>query len=877
MGQYIFLSYVSEDEAPAMALAEQLRAYGIDVWTNKNALRAGDRWRDQIARAISQGGAFLACFSASSEARSRSYMREELALAIGELRLRSASRAWFIPVLIDGTPILDDAEIGAGMRLSDIHFIDMTQGWEEGVKSIVASLLTDHAPAERARLESELRMAKALERLAVGTNIIPTDPVGAISAIESTQRVPYSRAVAYVDHLEERFAGVQAILELKEMANRFGATHLASNPLAVAKGGRTVAWSSRSGAIAVADLRSETSAQLLGNFENYAADLFLDAHATTLIAVYFHARRILRWIRTDNSNWILSGIPENFNWRAMMPYVTTRYAGGARELFGIEERNGELHLLGMSAGRVWSLPFGQNAGTPSMSPDMRIICTFDRREKLLHFFQLDSRGKVQNTSMHPFSVVRDIIGWAGREAYPAPHGIRVDVHGNVLLDLSSVGAVLRDPFADKLTKHNVDTFSGWSATLLPNSADIISMDTDSRGVGVTLHETSFSRRKIARLGSTEGLRWSAVDSTGTTLAVADERGRAVAVSLPGGARASSRKSLGAIPYRAVAGGTPGAIAFQSDQSTVRLRLLSRLGMASGGNQSLALGSGDGKILSISMGRRFVVATEQIQTGLQRLVWDRATSTGGEGPMYPCHVKKQTLTADQLKQMNAGARVSQDGNWVAWELEPGVLEIVDLRDGSVVGHYRFIAHKNGQRVWDFSEDDDIVCIFGFSYPVQVRRASDGYELAELLDTGGGMGGAWGDWPADIRIAQGIIVATKRAGSVARWRVSDFSPIGRPVLIYGSSGLGESYLLPDRKRDILDLVIPDIQDGIWILRDVHDETLTINHWVGGNGVLASYDGQVLVVRNGQDQLESVDLSYEAGFDSMRRLVKKCAIAE
>ena len=42
---------------------------------------------------------FLACFSAKSVARTRTYQNEELVLAIEELRLRPADRIWFIPAI----------------------------------------------------------------------------------------------------------------------------------------------------------------------------------------------------------------------------------------------------------------------------------------------------------------------------------------------------------------------------------------------------------------------------------------------------------------------------------------------------------------------------------------------------------------------------------------------------------------------------------------------------------------------------------------------------------------------------------------------------------------------------------------------------------
>ena len=48
---------------------------------------------------------FIACFSQESNERERTYMREEITLAIDELRLMSSDTTWFIPVLLNETTI----------------------------------------------------------------------------------------------------------------------------------------------------------------------------------------------------------------------------------------------------------------------------------------------------------------------------------------------------------------------------------------------------------------------------------------------------------------------------------------------------------------------------------------------------------------------------------------------------------------------------------------------------------------------------------------------------------------------------------------------------------------------------------------------------
>jgi hypothetical protein len=67
-------------------------------------------------------------------------MNEELNLAIDELRLRPTDRAWFIPLRLNECTIPDRA-IGGGQQLSDIHYIDLSRNWDDGIRSLVEVLV----------------------------------------------------------------------------------------------------------------------------------------------------------------------------------------------------------------------------------------------------------------------------------------------------------------------------------------------------------------------------------------------------------------------------------------------------------------------------------------------------------------------------------------------------------------------------------------------------------------------------------------------------------------------------------------------------------------------------------------------------------------
>jgi hypothetical protein len=133
----VFVSYVREDQDVVDRLGKELNAYGINVWLDKTQLGPGYRWKDEIRKAISEGDFFIACFSEAYERRAKSYMNEELTLAIEELRQRPAERAWFIPVLLSKCEV-PARSIGAGETLRDIQWVEFYRNWEEGIDRIAA-------------------------------------------------------------------------------------------------------------------------------------------------------------------------------------------------------------------------------------------------------------------------------------------------------------------------------------------------------------------------------------------------------------------------------------------------------------------------------------------------------------------------------------------------------------------------------------------------------------------------------------------------------------------------------------------------------------------------------------------------------------------
>jgi hypothetical protein len=122
---HAFISYVREDERRVDRLQKLLEGSGIPVWRDTARVLPGEDWKKEIRQAIAADNlAFIACFSKNSETREKSHQRDELALAIDQLRLRSPDHPYLIPVRFDDCPI-PDWEIGRGQTLRSLQWVDL--------------------------------------------------------------------------------------------------------------------------------------------------------------------------------------------------------------------------------------------------------------------------------------------------------------------------------------------------------------------------------------------------------------------------------------------------------------------------------------------------------------------------------------------------------------------------------------------------------------------------------------------------------------------------------------------------------------------------------------------------------------------------------
>jgi len=136
---HVFISYIRENCILVDRLRNDLAEHGIEVWLDRDNIDPGVFWEEAIRKAINEGKFFLACFSDEYNSRHRSYMNEELTLAIEELRKRSSNHSWFIPVLFSGA--IPDRPIGAGKTLRSIQRIELNEEtWGEGISRLVEGI-----------------------------------------------------------------------------------------------------------------------------------------------------------------------------------------------------------------------------------------------------------------------------------------------------------------------------------------------------------------------------------------------------------------------------------------------------------------------------------------------------------------------------------------------------------------------------------------------------------------------------------------------------------------------------------------------------------------------------------------------------------------
>ncbi|MEU5259714.1 toll/interleukin-1 receptor domain-containing protein [Amycolatopsis sp. NPDC021455] len=167
--KHVFVSYVREDEERVDKLCAALTAAQIPYWRDRTSLAPGDQWRQKVREAIrSEALIFLACFSEQSRAKPKSYMNEELTLAVEEFRQYPPETTWLIPVRFDDGEI-PAWDLGAGRTLGDLNYADLFgDRYLTNMVSLMTSINTIMGPTgpDPATVRASVEEAEASDRVA---------------------------------------------------------------------------------------------------------------------------------------------------------------------------------------------------------------------------------------------------------------------------------------------------------------------------------------------------------------------------------------------------------------------------------------------------------------------------------------------------------------------------------------------------------------------------------------------------------------------------------------------------------------------------------------------------------------------------------------
>src|SRR5580704_8918152 len=96
----IFISYSRPDEASARRLHGDLKERGLQPWLDKEMLLTGQRWREEIPKAIRASDFAAVLFSSRSVDRDGFYQRE-IRACLDVLRDKASGKVWLLPIRLD--------------------------------------------------------------------------------------------------------------------------------------------------------------------------------------------------------------------------------------------------------------------------------------------------------------------------------------------------------------------------------------------------------------------------------------------------------------------------------------------------------------------------------------------------------------------------------------------------------------------------------------------------------------------------------------------------------------------------------------------------------------------------------------------------------
>ena len=130
----VFLSYSRSDSLIVDKIANDLQREGIDIWFDRQNIKPGQNWREQIENALNDAS-FLIIFISKKSLQSKAVQLEYRAAFGNQKR---AGGTCLIPVLVEKTELPE--------WVSAIQYIDFTESYYQGMQNLLKVLGTSSGP-----------------------------------------------------------------------------------------------------------------------------------------------------------------------------------------------------------------------------------------------------------------------------------------------------------------------------------------------------------------------------------------------------------------------------------------------------------------------------------------------------------------------------------------------------------------------------------------------------------------------------------------------------------------------------------------------------------------------------------------------------------
>jgi len=138
----VFINYASFDQTVVENLYDALKSKGVDVWFDRKSLLAGQRWRDEISKAITKSDIVIVCLSKKAIDKD-GFVQKEIKFALDKADEKSEGGIYIIPVRLEKCNI--------PTRLAEYQWVDFFEN--DGFERLIYSL---HSYAQKLKISLPL-------------------------------------------------------------------------------------------------------------------------------------------------------------------------------------------------------------------------------------------------------------------------------------------------------------------------------------------------------------------------------------------------------------------------------------------------------------------------------------------------------------------------------------------------------------------------------------------------------------------------------------------------------------------------------------------------------------------------------------------------